>query len=528
MSSLRILFVSHEASLTGAPLILLHIIRHLRDEHGVEPYVVIRASTGDIRLEPFLELAPVWCAWEKQPADWPTSFDLIYSNTVTNGIFIERLRSRGTPVLTHVHELSDSILAYGRNNLTCVLRQTSRFIACSPSVQFHLLHNFAIAESDLSMVPEFINARRIDRMINSEDTDPGSLITAMGSDFVIGAAGWASYRKGTDLFVNLLQSLPESIHGRRISLAWVGGNFDSFRSALSPELQARVFAVGPQPNPFPFFQRFDVFAMTSREDPFPLVMLENAYLSRPIVGFIGSGGFDDLVAADAAYGVQMLNVGRLAHTITMLASNTALAARLGAKARHVVEAFLDEKALPQIWSAVQATLSAPVQVERKFPDSIFSTVLDARLNPTTLGSACLYFGPGEAYTLRAAYDRTASAAFEFVIPPKESDVHVRFDPDFVPGIFDFIHLSVTDSEGTLLFRQGDSDGWDKIQVGGTSRVLSSGKSLKIASHGVDPQIILPAIHANGRALIFRCEMNSSCCGTELGLAVQSLLTHPSP
>lgn len=43
----------------------------------------------------------------------------------------------------------------------------------------------------------------------------------------------------------------------------------------------------------PYFEMADVFFLSSREDPFPLVMLEAASLGIPMVGFRGTGGIED-------------------------------------------------------------------------------------------------------------------------------------------------------------------------------------------------------------------------------------------
>jgi glycosyltransferase involved in cell wall biosynthesis len=39
----------------------------------------------------------------------------------------------------------------------------------------------------------------------------------------------------------------------------------------------------------------DVFFLSSREDPFPLVMLEAAHVGKPIVGVRASGGVNDFL-----------------------------------------------------------------------------------------------------------------------------------------------------------------------------------------------------------------------------------------
>ena len=47
--------------------------------------------------------------------------------------------------------------------------------------------------------------------------------------------------------------------------------------------------LGEIENPYPLFDRMDVFTVTSRADPFPLVVLEAMALGKPVVGFAEGG-----------------------------------------------------------------------------------------------------------------------------------------------------------------------------------------------------------------------------------------------
>ena len=48
--------------------------------------------------------------------------------------------------------------------------------------------------------------------------------------------------------------------------------------------------IPPTPKPMEHFAGFDIFAMTSWEDPCPLVVLENMGLAKPVVCFAGGAG----------------------------------------------------------------------------------------------------------------------------------------------------------------------------------------------------------------------------------------------
>jgi glycosyltransferase involved in cell wall biosynthesis len=59
----------------------------------------------------------------------------------------------------------------------------------------------------------------------------------------------------------------------------------------------RLHLVSRQADTKPYFDMADVFFLASREDPFPLVMLEAGYAEMPIIGFKGAGGVNDFLAS---------------------------------------------------------------------------------------------------------------------------------------------------------------------------------------------------------------------------------------
>ncbi len=57
------------------------------------------------------------------------------------------------------------------------------------------------------------------------------------------------------------------------------------------------------------------FVLPSREDPFPLVMLEAAAQGIPIVGFCHSGGFEEFATGNAALAVPYLDSQAMSHAV---------------------------------------------------------------------------------------------------------------------------------------------------------------------------------------------------------------------
>jgi glycosyltransferase involved in cell wall biosynthesis len=124
-------------------------------------------------------------------------------------------------------------------------------------------------------------------------------------------------------------------------------------------LEDRVHFVGEFTSPADVFGMFDVFCLTSREDPFPLVMLEAAAMGVPIASF-ANGGVVELAAAGGPEGplamvVDYLDVASLARAVVDLLDDAEARAELGGRAReHVLANHVTEVAAPRLYADLQA------------------------------------------------------------------------------------------------------------------------------------------------------------------------------
>jgi hypothetical protein len=154
--------------------------------------------------------------------------------------------------------------------------------------------------------------------------------------------GYADYRKGIDLFVEAGMMAARS--GQALHWVWVGHWEDKMRKhvehllAAEPELRACFHFPGRQQDTDMFYGGADVFALTSREDPFPSVVLEALDAGLPVVGFEGAGGCADLlVQGDCGRLVPAENSARFAETVVELVHERDLTRRLGERGRVLIE-----------------------------------------------------------------------------------------------------------------------------------------------------------------------------------------------
>ena len=167
---------------------------------------------------------------------------------------------------------------------------------------------------------------------------------------LVGAAGCLEWHKGVDLFVQLAIATGRRMPDVPIHFVWLGGDpksqfaahirYDASKAGVAD----RIHLLGPKTNPLDYLKAIDVFAMTSREDSFPLVVLESASVGKPVVCFDGAGGAQEFVEDDCGCVVPYLAVNVMAEKLVGLLRNGELRERLGRNAqtkvrdRHNVDA----------------------------------------------------------------------------------------------------------------------------------------------------------------------------------------------
>lgn len=361
-----ILFVSHEASRTGAPIYLLHLLRWLRAKTNLQLRVLL--GRGGPLESKFRAVAETFTP-ETFGTDGSRLADvnLIYSNTCTNGTLINSLGCGDIPIVTHVHELDCVIEIFGRENFENVRNHTRQYIACSQAVANALTQRYQIRADRITVHHEMISVAEV--ALRSASNSPQVVRTRYGlpdNAFVIAACGAAEWRKGPDLFLQLASALHRRYSSHKVlRFVWIGPlpndgydralRYDSARLGWGEVFQF----VGEQENPHELLKACDLFCLPSREDPFPLVMLEAAALGKAFVCFDGSGGAKEFAERGAGFAVPYLDVSAMVEQCVQLIENEQLCQRTGMAAAQLVREDFDvEVSAPRVWECLQSIFQA--------------------------------------------------------------------------------------------------------------------------------------------------------------------------
>jgi L-malate glycosyltransferase len=216
--------------------------------------------------------------------------DIWYFNTITMPQLASLARKLNVPYVVHVHELLETFDTLRADSFAEMLTYAQASIGCSSIVVEQLEK---MGTPNVQLLHSFIETEKI-----TLKQDPTVLKAQLGipkDAFVWLMSGTMCMRKGYDMIPDLLAQLPKNAY-----LVWLGSPSEY---GISYYLEQRVkreglnfIALGAKGGQdyYDYLNICDGFVLTSREDPFPLVMIESAFLQKPIVGF-NSGGISEFV-----------------------------------------------------------------------------------------------------------------------------------------------------------------------------------------------------------------------------------------
>lgn len=346
-----ILFVAHEAHRTGAPIALLNFLRWER-QAGSGDIAVLVGTDGPL-IERFRELAPVIPA-DYSPQQALAKADLVYANSTASHRLLNELEAFSAPVISHVHELRSGLAPV---DVLRAGKRPDRYIAVSSQVRDVLVSDYPIAPDDVTVCEGFV---WVDDVVRSSQDAPAISRSDLGipsNALVVGAVGSIWPYKGPDLFVRLANEVLATAAGpTEIHFVWIGGT--EARVPLMREwvderrLQHRVHILGEVEQPAPLMATFDVFIVPSREDPFPLVLLEAGALGRCAVAF-DAGGASQILGNGRGVLIEAHDVAAMAEAVNELLGDPTLRARLGdALALHIASEHDVTKRAPAILQVI--------------------------------------------------------------------------------------------------------------------------------------------------------------------------------
>ncbi len=340
---MAITFAIHEATRTGAPRLGALIARELQRSEEVRvivmkdgpltPWLKQMLGPGNVTVcegDPFYYQNPfeqrVRLAaemLEREPSD------LVYVNSLAASVFALAAAAQKRKTLLHVHEKSADMANLLLHDVTKleVMRVVDAVVLAADDIGADLVEVFrhAPAESETFGVAVDVEAIRA-----AAGTPAPAPRNASGAELtkaermIVGMSGHASARKGVDIFFEVAAASPQH------DFLWVGGwrpeetvdniAYEDFERAALPNL----YVAGAVDNPYPYMAMMDLFFLSSREDPNPLVLGEALALSTPVLCFSRTTGVADRLGR---WSILCYGEANAADAIRVLDASTAEALR---------------------------------------------------------------------------------------------------------------------------------------------------------------------------------------------------------
>jgi L-malate glycosyltransferase len=284
--------------------VLLHLlpneIKHYTGykQHGNFLYRILRLLLYAVNINP-LEFQLRLLNKKIKPDYW-------YINTIANRDAINIAVKLKIPFITHFHELPMSYSLVKYNTIEAIIKESILLIGCSKIVCEKLVD---MGHKNVQLLYGFIDDENI--KITKSAAEIHQELKIMPTDFVWIISGHANTTKGIDFLIPLIKKLPKN-H----KIIWLGEKGKSGTSfyvdqSIKENFNGRIIFTGNKSHDYySYFNAGNAYLSLSREDSFPLVLIEAAYLGKPIVG-INSGGIKEFVKEEIGIVVNQINYDEL-------------------------------------------------------------------------------------------------------------------------------------------------------------------------------------------------------------------------
>ncbi|WP_029272117.1 glycosyltransferase family 4 protein [Flavobacterium sp. KJJ] len=356
---MKILLISHDASLTGAPILLLNLAGLLLKNNED---IVFLLKEGGVLESDFALMAPTYNLKEDKKSLWNIlntkksiiddknflkQFDVIISNTITNGEVLEIIRKNyNGNIISYIHELEIGAKAFSNeNSINKLIKSSTTFWVPSSIVNDFLIDKYKISPDKIFIMPYYIPSNASDFKIESNSEN----------QFVVGGCGTIDWRKGVDLFIVIAIQLFIKYPKASIVFKWAGALPGIELERLNYQvrkcnLEGKVFFEIASSNLNNFYNSIDLFLLPSREDPYPLVILEAANFSVPSICFDSvCGSKDFIINSKGGLVVPFLDINETVEAIINFYNDINFTKKLGENAKdylkhtHLSDAFVYNK-----------------------------------------------------------------------------------------------------------------------------------------------------------------------------------------
>lgn len=327
---LRVLLIGHDAHRHGAQLLALSLARLFARHFGCDLRVWLLEG-GDL-VPDYQKVAPVEVIGQRMArvADelhklHAMGFDWAITNTTVTGNLVPILKRQGFSVVSLVHEMPELIRERSLEANARSIAKYADYVVFAAATVCKAFGTVApVPPEKTLLLPQGIY-QTLDAAPDARTQVENEIGLPPDAILVINA-GYGDQRKGFDWFMDCARIAAD--RDPRFHFLWVGKLAPDFHDRFENERRTGRLVTHLHQVPFTdsiarYFAAANVFLLTSREDPFPSVVLEALACGLPVVAFEGSGGHCELLRdpVQGALVEPMGDIAALAKTLRRVADD---------------------------------------------------------------------------------------------------------------------------------------------------------------------------------------------------------------
>ncbi len=344
----KIIVISHDAYLHGAQFLALNIAKELLEKHQYDVTVLLNGS-GPL-TEDFENYGTVYKLYEMNQKSKQALYDKLYAsgvryaiaNTSTVGEIVRDLKHANISSISLVHEMESVIRQYNlKNSLSLIAEYADKVLFPSKIVENDFKKFVELPENKSILQPQGLF--RGNQYKNNKKSARNKLRQELSLEkdaFIVLNIAYGDKRKGLDIFVKTgIEVLKK---GEKVHFLWGGHYEDLLYEQVKKEIEKEGYVeyfhfTGFLKEIDYYYAGSDLFFLSSREDPFPSVVMDAMYVGVPVLGFRNAGGFDTLLKNDQGILVDYLDIDKAADAIISVKNEQERYKRLSANAEKKID-----------------------------------------------------------------------------------------------------------------------------------------------------------------------------------------------
>lgn len=324
----QILVVTHDCHPHGAQFLALEMTRQLV-RLGYKP-TIIALDGGKLQGE-FARLGPMLVGNTMGDEAFGAFLaaarnrgceDAITS-TVVSGAILPSLKEHGYRVISLIHELPGVIRGMKQEaNARRIADRADKVVFPADLVREQFETIVHVSPEKVVVRPQGLLRKNPYQGKNEAAREEVRRRHGLRADArIVLNVGYLDHRKGADLFAEVAGQVCQ--HRQDAVFIWVGHADQELERRVKARieelgLQERVLLVGFDPDPLVYYAAASAYALTSREDPFPNVVLESVAVGVPVVAFEAATGAADFIVQQGGALARPFDVGDFAVTLEAL------------------------------------------------------------------------------------------------------------------------------------------------------------------------------------------------------------------